>query len=194
MKTGLKAGIATAALAAGAAAEAAPVPRAAPVSGRIVAAKGGETAVLVPAPAARRAEVRQDLKAGDVLRTNAAGTLAIIFADRTQVRLGRNTILVVKQVVRGAPSSMQLQRGSLWARSPRGQSRLSVETPSATAAIRGTEYSIVAEEERTSLTVIEGAVDFFNPQGSVRVTEGQSAAARLGQAPTRLIAVNPEAR
>jgi hypothetical protein len=175
-------------------AAAAPVPRQGPISGRIVAKKQGETAVLLPVPQQRPAEVRQDLKAGDVLRTNAAGTLAIVFADRTQIRVGRNSTLVVKQVRQGAPSSVSLQRGSLWARSPRGASQLSVETPSATAAIRGTEYSIVASEEQTTLTVVEGVVDFFNPQGRLEVREGQSAAARLGQAPTRLFTVNPDSR
>jgi tetratricopeptide (TPR) repeat protein len=173
---------------------AAPVPREGPISGRIVAKKQGETAVLVPTRQQRPAEVRQDLKAGDVLRTNAAGTLAIVFADRTQIRLGRNSTLVVKQVRQGSPSSVTLQRGSLWSRSPRGASNLSVETPSATAAIRGTEYSIVADEEQTTLSVIDGVVDFFNPQGSLEVREGQSASARLGQAPTRIFTVNPATR
>ena len=87
MKSGLKAGVALAAMIAGVAAEGAPVQRAAPVSGRIVATKAGETAVLVPENRARRAEMRQDLKAGDVLRTNAGGTLAIVFADQTQIPL-----------------------------------------------------------------------------------------------------------
>jgi tetratricopeptide (TPR) repeat protein len=176
------------------AASAAPVQRSGAISGRIVAKKQGETAVLLPTPAQRPAEVRQDLKAGDVLRTNAAGTLAIVFADRTQVRIGRNSTLVVKQVRAGVPSSVTLQRGSLWARSPRGASQLSVETPSATAAIRGTEYSIVASDEQTTLTVVEGQIDFFNPQGQLQVTAGQSAAARLGAAPTRIVTVNPDSR
>jgi len=173
---------------------AAPVPRDGAISGRIVARKQGETAVLVPTPQQRPAEVRQDLKAGDVLRTNAAGTLAIVFADRTQIRLGRNSTLVVKTVRAGTPSSVQLQRGSVWARSPRGAANLSVETPSATAAIRGTEYSIVATDEQTTLTVVEGVVDFFNPQGQLEITAGQSAAARLGSAPTRIVTVNPDSR
>lgn len=173
---------------------AAPVPRDGPISGRIVAKKQGETAVLVPAPQQRPAELRQDLKAGDILRTHAVGTLAIVFADRTQIRMGRNSTLVVKEVRQGSPSSVSLQRGSLWARSPRGASQLSVETPSATAAIRGTEYSIVANDEQTRLTVVEGAVDFFNPYGRLEVREGQSAAARLGQAPTRIFTVNPATR
>lgn len=171
-----------------------PVARPGPISGRIIAKRVGETALLVPSPQYRPVEVRQDLKAGDVLRTNATGTLAVIFADRTQLRLGPNAVLAVKQVQRGSPASLQLQRGSLWARSPRGSSRLSVETPSATAAIRGTEYSIAVEEERTSLTVVEGVVDLFNPQGRIAVSEGQSAVAPLGEAPTRIFTVNPEAR
>jgi tetratricopeptide (TPR) repeat protein len=183
-----------AAVLAHASATAAPVPRQGPISGRIVAKKQGETAVLRPAPEQRPAEVRQDLKAGDVLRTNAVGTLAIVFADRTQIRVGRNSTLVIKEVRRGAPSSVSLQRGSIWARSPRGASQLSVETPSATAAIRGTEYSIVASDDQTTLTVVEGVVDFFNPQGQIEVREGQSAAARLGQAPTRIFTVTPDSR
>ncbi|MFC7498519.1 FecR domain-containing protein [Enterovirga sp. GCM10030262] len=194
MKSGLKAGVALAAMIAGVAAEGAPVQRAAPVSGRIVATKAGETAVLVPENRARRAEARQDLKAGDVLRTNAGGTLAIVFADQTQIRLGRNAVLVVKQVTRGSPSSLQLQRGSMWARSPRGRSNLSVETPSATAAIRGTEWSLTADDDSSSLSVFSGEVEFMNPQGSLSVTGGQAARALIGQAPTRVVLVNPSGR
>ena len=83
---------------------AAPVKREAPVSGRIVAKKVGETMVLTRTTDSRAAEVSQDVKAGDVLRTNASGTLALVFADRTQVRLARNTVLRVNAVQRGAPS------------------------------------------------------------------------------------------
>lgn len=192
IRTVFSAGVAS--LLAGTSAFAEPVPRQGPISGRIVATKQGETAVLLPTPQQRPAEVRQDIKAGDVLRTNAAGTLAIVFADRTQIRIGRNSTLVVKQVRKGVPSSVSLQGGSLWARSPRGASQFSVETPSATAAIRGTEYSIIATEEQTTLTVVEGVVDFFNTQGRLEVRDGQSAAARLGQTPTRIFTVNPDSR
>src|SRR5688572_21227011 len=117
-----------------------PVPRAAPVAGSIIRTRSGETAVLVPSATARRAEVLQQLKAGDVLRTGGTGALALVFADQTQVRLGPNSVLVVREVRAGQPSALQLQRGRAWGRSPSGRTRLSVETPSATAAIRGTEW------------------------------------------------------
>ena len=75
-----------------------PLPRTAPVSGAIISARSGETAVLVPSPNVRRAEVLQQLKAGDVLRTGNTGALAIVFADQTQIRLGRNSVFVVREV------------------------------------------------------------------------------------------------
>lgn len=170
------------------------VPRPAPAAGRIVAAKGGEQASLVPDPRLRAAVARQDLKPGDTLRTNAAGTLAVLFADQTQVRLGRNTVLVVKAVENGSPSALRLQTGSLWARAPRGQTRLSVETPSATAAVRGTDWALQVDAGTTQIEVFDGAIDFFNDQGRLSVGAGQVARARLGEAPTRIITVNSTER
>lgn len=171
-----------------------PVPRTAPIAGRVGAAQGGEQVTLVSERQWRRVIASQDLKAGDVLRTNANGTLAIVFADRTQIRLGRNAVLVVKTVAASSPSRLELQRGRLWGRSPRARSDLTVETPSATAAIRGTEWAIEASAESTALAVYEGAIDFFNPQGSLSVSGGEAASARLGQAPTRTVLADPVGR
>lgn len=194
MKSRTRAALALGALLGPAALDAAPVPRPPPVSGTIIRTRSGETAELVPARAARRAEVLQKLKAGDVLRTNANGTLALVFADQTQIRLGRNAVLVVREVKGGQPSVLQLQRGRIWGRSPSGKARLSVQTPSATAAIRGTEWSLSASDESTALQVFEGAVDFFNDAGSLAVAAGQAASARPGQAPVRTVLVNREGR
>lgn len=170
------------------------LPRSAPVAGRIVATKGGEQARLLPETRFRNAVPRQDLKPGDTLRTNATGTLAVIFADRTQVRLGRNTILVVKEVTNGSPSSVRLESGTFWGRAVRGQGRLSVETPSATAAIRGTDWSLAVTPTQTDLQVFDGAIDFFNDQGRLSVVSGQAARARLGEAPARIVTVQSTER
>jgi len=170
------------------------VQRPAPAAGTVSAARGGEEAVLVPDRSWRRVVASQDLKAGDVLRTNATGTLAIVFADRTQIRLGRNSVLVVKAVAAAAPSALELQSGRLWGRSPRARSNLRIETPSATAAIRGTEWAIEATGESTALAVYEGAVEFFNDFGTLAVSGGSAASARLGQAPTRTILADPVGR
>ncbi len=171
-----------------------PVDRAGRISGSIVSTKGGEQANLVPRKTWRRAVVRQKLKAGDVLRTNRSGTLAIVFADRTQVRLGRNSTLVVREVRNGTPSQLRLRRGKIWGRSPRGQSNLSVETPSATAAIRGTEWAIQADEDSSQLQVFSGSVELTNELGRLLVGTGQAARAERGIAPVRVNLVNPVGR
>jgi len=170
------------------------VKRSGAISGTIVSAKGGEQATLIPSKTWRRANVRQKLKAGDVLKTNRSGTLAIVFADRTQVRLGRNSTLVVREVKRGAPSKVRLQKGRIWGRSPRGRSNLSVETPSATAAIRGTEWSIQADEKNSKLQVFSGSVELSNAAGRLLINTGQAASVQLGQAPVRTVLVNAVGR
>jgi hypothetical protein len=74
------------------------LPRPTPVAGTVITAKGGEEVQFVTEPDWRLVDVRQDLLGGDALRTNAFGTLAILFTDRTQIRVGRNTRLIVKEV------------------------------------------------------------------------------------------------
>jgi len=168
--------------------------RPAPLSGQIAATKGGEQATLLPRKTWQRAVTQQDLKAGDVLRTNPAGTLAIVFADGTQVRLGRNSVMVVRLVSKSGPSTLSLQRGRAWGRSPRKRSNLSIETPSATAAIRGTEWAITADDNSSQLQVFSGVVELSNEAGSLTVEAGQAASVLRGQAPTRTVLVNPTGR
>ncbi len=171
-----------------------PVKRPAPLSGKITATKGGEQATLLPRRTWQRAVRQQDLKTGDVLRTKAAGTLAIVFADGTQVRLGRNSVMVVRQVSKTGKSSLSLQRGRAWGRSPRNRTNLSIETPSATAAIRGTEWAINADAESSRLQVFSGTVELSNEAGSLTVEAGQAATVLLGRAPTRTVLANPTGR
>ena len=168
--------------------------RTTPVSGTIAGTKGGEQATLIPRNSWQRAVAQQDLKAGDVLRTNAAGTLAIVFADGTQVRLGRNSLMVVRLVSKSGPSTLSLQRGRAWGRSPRKRTNLSIETPSATAAIRGTEWAISADADSSQLQVFSGTVELSNEAGSLTVEAGQAASVLRGQAPTRTVLVNPTGR
>ncbi|MDY7096930.1 MAG: FecR domain-containing protein [Pseudomonadota bacterium] len=194
----LSAGLVTLAVLGAGSAAAQPVKRSAPVSGKVVSKRGGETAALVPARTQKPLAVRQDLKAGDVIRTNAKGALSIVFADRTQIRLARNSVLRVKAVVRGSPSSLRLERGKAWGRTPRkgrgSSGGLSVETPAATAGIRGTEWALSVEGERTTLEVFEGEVELTNDFGSLSVAGGEAASARLGQAPVRIALVNRDGR
>lgn len=190
----LLAAVSGSALAFAAPAHAQAVKRAGPVSGRVVGAKGAEQARLVPSAQWQKVVLGQDLKQGDVLRTNATGTLALLFADRTQVRLGQNATMVINAVAAGAPSRVTLNSGKAWGRSPSAQTNLQVRTPSATAAIRGTEWAIDADDDNTTLEVFSGEVELANELGSVSVGAGEAAHVRRGQAPVKVTISNPEGR
>lgn len=173
-----------------------PVPRPPPAAGAVIARKSGEEVRFIDASQWRFVDVKQDLLAGDVLRTNAVGQLAILFSDRTQIRLGRNSSLVVKKLAASDAEEtvFELQSGSIWARAERGGSNVKVETPAATAAIRGTDWTMTVAGARTALRVLDGRVSLSNPQGSVDVSKGQAAAATIGQAPEMIAIVDSDDR
>ncbi|MBY3069384.1 tetratricopeptide repeat protein [Rhizobium laguerreae] len=171
-----------------------PVPRATPVAGSVIARKIGEEVRFIDVSNWRVVDINQDLLTGDVLRTNANGQLAIVFSDHTQVRLGRNSSLQVKKMAAAGDTVLNLQSGTIWARAERGGQGLTVETPAAAAAIRGTDWTMTVEGAKTSMIVLEGRVALSNPQGSVEVNEGEGAVATIGQAPSKIISVNPDDR
>jgi tetratricopeptide (TPR) repeat protein len=167
------------------------VPRASPVAGSVIAHKVGEEVRFVDVSDWRFVDLRQDVVAGDYLRTNATGSLAVLFSDRTQMRLGRNTTLLVKQVGDAADSAFSLESGTIWARAERGGGGLTIDTPAAAAAIRGTDWSLTVDASgKTSLIVLEGSVELANPQGKVTVNQGEAAVASIGAAPTKIFLVD----
>jgi tetratricopeptide (TPR) repeat protein len=171
-----------------------PLQRPTPVAGSVIARKTGEEVRFVDVSNWRVVDLNQDLLDGDVLRTNATGQLAILFSDHTQIRLGRNSALQVKKMSQTGDTILNLQSGTIWARAQRGGQGLTVETPAAAAAIRGTDWTMTVEGAKTSMIVLEGRVSLTNPQGSVDVNEGEGAVATIGQAPHKLISVNPDDR
>src|SRR3954462_8128546 len=118
------------------------LPRASTPAGSVIARKSGEQVMFIDLPDWRSIDINQDLLAGNVLRTNTAGHLAVLFADNTQIRLARNTTLVVKQVGAAEDTLLGLEAGAIWARAERGGEGLTIETPAAAAAIRGTDWSL----------------------------------------------------
>lgn len=171
-----------------------PFLRTAAPAGSVIDRKSGEEVRFVDLSDWRNVELRQDLLGGDVLRTNAIGQLAILFADHTQVRLGRNSALQVKKMGKTEDTVLNLQSGTMWARAQRGGQGLTVETPAAAAAIRGTDWTLTVEGGKTTLTVLEGKVELRNEFGSVEVREGEAALATIGQAPRKLVIVTPPDR
>lgn len=141
------------------------------------------------------ARVFDDLYARQRVRTLAASRAAILFVDETQVKLNANAILTVQAVRQAGAAStiLNLLRGEGWFRTKNPASGLTIQTPAAAAAVRGTEVNIaLGPDDTTVLTVVEGSVELSNTAGSILVNAGEEGTARPGQAPTKRVVLNPE--
>lgn len=170
------------------------LPRASTADGAVIERKSGEEVQFVESRDWQGVEVNQDLLAGDTLRTNALGSLAIRFADKTLVRMARETVLRVRKIDGTSDSLLNLEGGTIWGRAERGGSGIVIDTPAAAAAIRGTDWSLNTTGNRTTLTVLEGTVELRNAHGSIVVNQGEGAVATLGEAPRKYVLVNLEER
>ncbi|HEY0073851.1 MAG TPA: tetratricopeptide repeat protein, partial [Abditibacteriaceae bacterium] len=133
--------------------------------------------------------VRKSLFAGDVVGTGPGGKLALLFSDGATVRLNeKTTIEITPSQGAGKSSLFRALGGELWARLRPGNT---ASTRTVALGVRGTEIFLqVAEGDgTTTLTVIEGEVEFFNPFGRVVVATSQQSTARPGQAPTMPITI-----
>ncbi|MGE5531045.1 MAG: TonB-dependent receptor domain-containing protein, partial [Bacteroidota bacterium] len=73
-----------------------------------------------------------------------------------------------------------------------GSRPIEIGTAGAIAAAKSTQFIVSADEAgRTVLTVVEGAVEFYNDLGSVTVAANQQSEAAPGRAPTRPARVDP---
>jgi tetratricopeptide (TPR) repeat protein len=163
----------------------------------VVSVQGQGESRVGEAGAWKPAAAQQELFPRDYVRTGAYSRMGLLFRDRTQVRLAEKTLLQIKS----APPSpaeatvLRLEQGRSWSQTNRTPSNLYLETPSATAAIRGTDWEVeVFEGGRSLLTVLAGEVVFSNDQGSVTVGRNEQAQATPGQAPVKLLIANPRSR
>ena len=150
--------------------------------------------------------INQKLTDGSFVRTLANSQMALLMADRTQIRLNQNSQLQIKSVVESsqwAGNAVRLNSGRAWsqARPQTAQkdttkiTKLTMETPSATMSIRGTDWEVEVDPDgRTQLVVLSGQVTMGNELGSIEVGYGEAAVAEKGKAPVKLILLNPASR
>ncbi|HCU36824.1 MAG TPA: hypothetical protein DGT21_15655 [Armatimonadetes bacterium] len=126
--------------------------------------------------------------AGDSLKTGRDGSVTLEWVDGTRLRVEPRTALtVLKCHVNKSEdaeiSQFKLDIGTIWIRVIRGlsqKSKFEVETPTATAAVRGTVFAVtVGNDGRTQVSVLEGAVD-VGDDAQVTTVEPNSVATIAG--------------
>jgi tetratricopeptide (TPR) repeat protein len=165
------------------------------VQGRAEVERGGATRLAIP---------REPLHIGDVVRTGPATRVAILLVDETRVKLNENSTLRIKAVAprpaggflpatrRAAQTLLELLGGEGWVGRPGQREGLTIETPVATATIRGTEFNLAVTVDESQLTLIEGQIDYRTPQGGVLLSSGEVGVARSGQSPQKQLLLHPK--
>jgi Flp pilus assembly protein TadD len=148
-------------------------------------------------PSWRDAAARQKLVQGNFVRTGDSSRMAVLLTDQTQIRLAANSMMQIQQIGDNVDRGTVLKQsaGRSWTQSKNVPNRLTVETPSALAGIRGTDWELVVDADgATTLTVLSGEVLLSNEMGSVSVGAGEQAHAQQGVAPVKRILQNPRDR
>lgn len=119
-----------------------------------------------------------ELQEGDELITGEPGRVAIELPDGSYVRVasGSNMKLI------GDDNKLGIVDGAMHFFS-HAEKHPVVETQQVTASIRGTEFTVVASRDQTTISMFSGIVDAQSKDGAARLTAGQGAHFRKGRAP-----------
>lgn len=130
-----------------------------------------------------------ELFEGDKLTTGEKAQALIEFTDGTRVALNEQTTFVVlsrQDRATGLVRILRLLLGEIWVKTSAGPRPIEVETPVASAAIRGTEFNMkVLADGRSELTVVEGLVEFGTAFGTCPIRAGTTSVGERGKRCTR---------
>ena len=153
--------------------------------GKVEVAPPGST-VWTPAHA------DQELRLGDRVRTGKSSRATIQLSNLSILRVYELTTLEIQPPDQaGHRPVLDLESGAAYFFNRDKPSETQFRTPSASGAIRGTEFNIaVANNGRMELALLDGQVDLTNNQGTLQVQSGQAAVVDPGQAPKKMALVN----
>ena len=131
---------------------------------------------------------------GDQCKTERASKAFIRLADGTQVAMNEETTFLVqarREKAHGVTRIFKLLVGEMWLKTSEPVA-IEVETPVATAAIKGTEFNIrVQPDGKSTLTVIEGLVEFGTPFGTCPIKTATVSYGERGKKCTKPAPIEP---
>jgi hypothetical protein len=167
--------------------------RIAPLVAKVTEVKGDVVAVLPP-KLGRKETVERPLKvgslvlAGTTVKTGKDSFVILHWVDEVEMRIGPNTQLKVtrssfNRATKALDALFRLDLGVVFVNLKRklpARSRLELETPAITAAVRGTAYRVeVKPNGETRLEVDHGVVSVRTVKGQeIQLTAGQTIVAQ----------------
>lgn len=168
----------------------APASKCDPAPARAVSVQGSVEARPAGASDWHAVRLNDSFCPGDQIRVLARSRADVALLNQSVLRLNANSAITVEAPREQRTGVVDLVRGAVHFFS-RGPNSLDVKTPFTVAGVRGTEFYINVEPQRTLLTVFEGTVAADNPTGNLLLRDGQSALAEAGKPPVLRTVVRP---
>ncbi len=139
-----------------------------------------------------RAQVGQKLNYGDRVRTGEFSRATIHLPNESIMRINELTTIILKPPKKTSTRpGIDLKKGALYFFSRNQPEEYEFGTPTATGAIKGTEFELhLDSEENTVMTIFDGEVDLANPQGSIVLVSGEQGIAKPGSKPIKTAVIN----
>ncbi len=135
-------------------------------------------------------KLHDTFRLGDQIRVQDRSRADIALLDQSVLRLNAKTTITVEAVNQERTGVVGLLKGAAHFFS-RGPTSLEVRTPFDIIGVRGTEFFVSVDNDKTLLSVFDGTVLAQNPAGSLTLTGGQSAVAEAGKAPALRVVARP---
>lgn len=139
------------------------------------------------------------LEGGELLITGADGVATVRLADGTRLEVAPDSQLAFDRLSAYGRTGMidtrlGLAIGRVRASVPRGTGGLTIETPAATAAVRGTAFRLASDPTGTRAEGLEGTVEVEGSGVARRLRPGTGTLARPGSAPSTVRPLLPPPR
>jgi len=114
----------------------------------------------------------------DVVVTGKDSKVTIIFRDGSEIRLFQDTRFVIEKAEESAEGqrrffyNFKLKVGSFWGRFTKGNQTTSIETPSATIGIKGTNLAVTQTAEKLDIALSEGKIGLRNEDHAYELDAG----------------------
>ena len=126
--------------------------------------------------------------AGDIIKVGTNSRAAFVLKNESTLRVDQHTTLVFSEAEKEKPFLIELIAGAVHFFS-RVHRSLRLVTPFVNGAVEGTEFVARVEADQTTLSLLEGRLRVFNPQGSITLVKNQSVTAAANQPPVQIAVV-----
>lgn len=116
------------------------------------------------------------LKESDIIKTEKDAYVNLQLSNGVLIRVGENTQITLNKIVRkdnNEEFSIQLSQGEVLSKVEKDnkkKTKLDIQSPTAIASVRGTEFFVEAEKDSSTIAVNEGKVEVSSIDGTQKQT------------------------